>query len=83
MSLTGFDMGVITDYHKTRSVLDMAFIEAVFIGQEREFLEAAQANHPNSVIRSPHVDLGLKGYGGSVPAEWDGTVYDWNGKQIN
>ena len=76
----------IVEYHKTRTVLDINFILAVFDRQDRETLKMAEQEHPGSIIRSPHVDVimggGMKGLGGSVPANWNGSIYDWNGKPI-
>ena len=68
----------IMEYHKTRSILDFVFIDKVFEADERELLRKTQAKHPHAIILMPNADLiasgRIKGIGGSVPAEWDGTV---------
>ena len=69
---------MIVDYHKTRSVLDFVFIDKVFEADERELLRKTQDKYPNAIIHMPNVDLiasgRIKGIGGSVPANWDGTT---------
>jgi hypothetical protein len=69
---------VIEDYHRTRTVLDVNYIESLFIKQEREFLVQAQQRAPNSIIRTANSALiasGIsKGIGGSIPANWDGST---------
>lgn len=66
----------IVDYHKTRSVLDMKFIEAVFLQDERELLNKAERSHPGAIIRMPGWEYPTSGYKGSVPASsgWNGEV---------
>ena len=56
----------------------------LFVAYDRLYLEKAQAERPFSIIRNPCADLigHIKGIGGSVPPNWDGTIYDWNGKRI-
>jgi len=57
----------------------------LFDEYDKLFLATAQKEQPNSIIRSPNADIiaaGLaSGLGGSVPPNWDGTVYDWNGRR--
>lgn len=71
-------MNEIIDYHKTRSVIDFVFIDKVFESDERELLRKTQEKYPNAIIRMPNADLIasgiIKGIGGSVPAQWDGTT---------
>ena len=67
-------MGTIADYHKTRSVLDMKFIEAVFLQDDRELLESVRKQHPNAIIRMPGWEYPTSGYKGSVPSNWNEEV---------
>lgn len=68
----------LTDYIKKYGYLDRHVIDKAFDDDDRESLEKAKQDHPNSVIRMPNADLiangRIKGLGGSVPAEWDGSV---------
>lgn len=72
-------MNEITDYHKNRQSIDFNYIEHVFIKQEREYLESLQKMYPNHIIKMPNHDLisngRIKGYGGSVPYNWNGLTY--------
>ena len=58
----------------------------LFVAYDKLYLEKAQAERPFSIIRNPCADLiatgHISGIGGSVPPDWDGTIYDWNGKRI-
>jgi hypothetical protein len=69
---------MISEYHKTRSSIDFNFIENVFVNDDRKALHEAQEKHPNSIIKMRNHDLissgYLSGYGGSIPADWDGTI---------
>ena len=69
---------MIVDYHKTRSVLDFVFIDKIFESDERELLRKTQEKHHNAIIHMPNSDLiasgRIKGIGGSVPAQWDGST---------
>ncbi len=45
---------------------------------DQAMLEQAKIEHPHSIIRMPNADLiacgVVSGIGGSVPAEWDGSI---------
>ena len=65
-------------YHEKRTILDYAFIAAVFDKDDRNILKKTQAKYPHSIIRMPCADLiangYIKGLGGSVPLDHDGSV---------
>lgn len=67
---------MIAEYHKTRAVLDMTYIESVFLQDERELLHDVSSKHPNSIVRMPGWDTLTPGYKGSVPPSdlFDGKV---------
>ena len=67
-------MGTIADYHKTRSVLDMKFIEVEFLQDDRELLELVRKQHLNAIIRMPGWEYPTLGYKGSVPSNWNEEV---------
>jgi len=82
-SFEGYFMNnIFEDYHKNRTVLDTVFINHVFDTQDRDHLKHLQKLLPRSIIRMRNSDLIAKGtitgYGGSVPAEWDGSIVDLN-----
>lgn len=74
--------------HLKLNPLDFKVWVNLYDAYEDLFLQQAREQHPNSIIRSPHCDLiaegYLKGLGGNVlpKGKWDGSIYDWNGKQI-
>jgi len=69
----------IYEYHKNRTILDFKFIESVFDREERKYLKELQNKFPNHIIQMPNSDLKARGFisgiGGSVPADWNGMVY--------
>ena len=74
------------ELHLAKNPLDFKAWVKLFDEYERLFLDNVQKKYPRSIIRSPVADLiasgHLTGVGGSVPAYWDWSIYDWNGKQI-
>ena len=59
---------IITEYHATRSILDLKFIEQVFARDERDQFQRVVNAHPTSIIRK------ADNSGGAVPANHDGSV---------
>lgn len=70
----------ISDYHKTRSVLDCKYVVSIFDKQERQILTELQVKYPNHIIRMSNSDLiaagHISGIGGSVPSNWNRQIYD-------
>lgn len=74
------------ELHVNKNPTDWGGWINLFDEDDRVFLCFAQKKHPKSIIRSPNADLIASGYirgiGGCVPVDWDGSIYDWHGRQI-
>lgn len=69
-------------HYRNRTVLDSKYELLQCDKLDRAILQNLQEDFPNSIIRMANSDLIASGYinglGGSVPAEWDGSIVDLN-----